>query len=401
MLKMKIKKKDKIKDEGGGGKGFQSIKQILAGLDLKKDKYISREFQKFGYNLAVQLNDLPHKSLYIKLAKEVPRPVLERALSFVKDSQPRSKARLFMWKLKDLQGGKIKREVGKVYIGTSGFSYPHWGGGVFYPKGLPQSQWLKYYARHFKTVELNVSFYRLPKKETFEKWRKVVETEGEFVFSLKGWRWITHVRKLKDCQEELEIFFEKVGGLSKEKWGREMGSKSRGGKWEVGGKKGSLSSPLTSRLASHFSPSTVILWQLPPSLTVDSSRLEKFLALLPTNYRYAFEFRNESWLGKKVFRVLQNFKAAAVFQDYPDWPRPQNVWPNEGITAEFVYLRFHGREALYTSGYSSKELGEWGEKIKRWRKQGLDVYGYFNNDALGYAVRNAKELYKLTEVDLK
>lgn len=262
--------------------------------------------------------------------------------------------------------------MNKIFIGTSGFSYPHWKG-IFYPKNLPPKDWFLYYRKHFDTVELNVSFYRLPKKETFSKWRKIAgPPAGGFVFSVKGWRWITHIRKLKNCQEEVRKFFDAAGELNRE-----------------------------SRIMNHDSEfkihnSNVVLWQLPPNLGVDLERLANFLEILPKNppagrqgWRHAFEFRHPTWADKEIFSLLQKSNAAVVFQDYPDWPIIRE------ITADFVYLRFHGRTGLYSSCYTKKELKNWAEKIKNWQKQGLDVYAYFNNDALGYAIQNAQKLKEL------
>ncbi len=254
--------------------------------------------------------------------------------------------------------------MSRAYIGTSGFSYPHWGNGIFYPKGLPQAKWFEYYCQHFKTVELNVSFYRLPKKEVFAGWR---EKAGEkFVFSVKGSRFITHIKRLKDCREAVERFF-------------------------------GAASPLRGRTSNEVRPHQelrhrdVVLWQLPPKMAFDKLRLKKFLAILPQNWRHAFEFRQESWLSDEVFKLLKSFKCAVVFQDYPDWPIASDA------TADFVYLRFHGKTSLYSSCYSEKDLKAWAEKINKWKRTGLDVYAYFNNDALGHAVENAKALKALAQ----
>lgn len=240
----------------------------------------------------------------------------------------------------------------QAFVGTSGFSYLHWKG-VFYPKGLPQRKWFEYYCQYFKTVELNVSFYRLPRKEVFAGWRRRAgPPAGGFVFSVKGSRFITHIKKLKNCQEPVKRFFEAASGLS-------------------GGS------------------ANVILWQLPPRFKANPERLIKFLKILPKNWHHAFEFRNSTWLTVKVYELLQKYNAAVVFQDSPGWPI------TEEITADFVYLRFHGKINLYSSCYTEKELREWAEKIKKWTKTGLDVYAYFNNDALGYAIENAQTLKKL------
>jgi len=255
----------------------------------------------------------------------------------------------------------------KVFVGTSGFAYSHWRG-IFYPQDLSPKDWFSYYTKYFDTVELNVSFYRLPRKEAFASWRK--KAGDKFVFAIKGWRMITHIRKLKKCQEEIKKFFEAANGL----------------KSQISNVK---SQNQISNLKSKNLNKDIVLWQLPPSLKFDSFRLADFLAMLPENWRYAFEFRHPSWGNEKTWEILREYKAAVVFQDFPGWP----IF--DEITADFVYLRFHGKESLYSSCYTEKELKDWAKKIKNWQKQGLDVYVYFNNDALGYAIENAKKLKAL------
>ncbi|MBU3957338.1 DUF72 domain-containing protein [Patescibacteria group bacterium] len=247
--------------------------------------------------------------------------------------------------------------MAEVWIGTSGFSYPHWGKGVFYPPDLPQRDWFLYYTKQFDTVELNVSFYRLPKKETFVNWRE--KAGPKFVFAVKGSRFITHIKRLKDCQEPVKRFFEAASLL------------------------------LGDRTSHQVGPRQVVLWQLPPRYKANLERLSQFLKLLPKNWRHTFEFRNESWLTDEIYKILKKHKAAIVFQDNPGWPI------TEKITADFVYLRFHGKTHLYSSCYTENELKEWAKKIKNWQKEGLDCYAYFNNDALGYAVENAQALKQL------
>lgn len=247
-----------------------------------------------------------------------------------------------------------------VFIGTSGFSYPHWGG-IFYPEDLKQKDWFSYYVKYFNTVEINVSFYRLPRIEVFATWRKKADEEcsfpGGFVFAIKGWRLITHVKRLKDCQAEIGKFFEAINPI----------------------------------LNSKFKVLNLVLWQLPPSLKGEPANLADFLNQLPRGWRYAFEFRNESWGQPKTWEILRRYKSAVVFQDYKDWPIFKEV------TADFVYLRFHGQKTLYSSCYTEEELKDWAKKIKDWRKRGMNVYAYFNNDALGYAVENAQKLRELVD----
>jgi uncharacterized protein YecE (DUF72 family) len=237
----------------------------------------------------------------------------------------------------------------RVYIGTSGYSYPHWRE-VFYPKDLPASKWLQYYARHFNSVELNVTFYRLPQKAVFKNWYQRVPKN--FVFVCKGSRFITHIKKLKGVEPAARLFFHRVN-LLKEKNG-------------------------------------VILWQFPPSWKIDTKRLESFLKILQKyQARNVFEFRNESWFYSDIYELLKKYQQALCIADSPNFPAVFE------LTADFVYVRLHGSKSLYGSKYTSTELKKWAIKIKKWQRQGMDVYVYFNNDAHGYAVENAKQLKRL------
>ncbi len=240
-----------------------------------------------------------------------------------------------------------------VLIGTSGYNYPHWWNGVFYPSELPQRKWLEFYAEHFDTVELNVSFYRLPKKEVFEGWYK--RAPKDFLFAVKGSRFITHIKRLKDCREPLSLLLDHAAPL-KEKMG-------------------------------------VLLWQLPPRFIFQKERLEEFCVLLSTlprskSLRHAFEFRDETWLCREAFRILEEFNFAFCIADGSGLPFVETV------TSEVVYLRLHGSQALYGSSYPDRELKEWAEKIRAWRDKGAMVFVYFNNDAYGFAVKNALALIK-------
>lgn len=239
-----------------------------------------------------------------------------------------------------------------LYVGTSGYAYSHWENGVFYPENLAKSKKLEYYSQHFKTVELNSTFYRLPGEKVFESWYK--KTPKDFVFSVKASKFITHTKKLEDFEEFWETFLERVLIL-KEKLGP-------------------------------------ILFQLPPGLKKDSKKLKNFLKTIthsiPQTLRFAFEFRNKSWCENQIYKILQKYNCAWVIADSPSWPKVFKV------TADFVYVRMHGSKVLFTSNYSHKELKDLGQKIKRWLKS-YDVYVYFNNDAKGYAIENAKELLEL------
>jgi uncharacterized protein YecE (DUF72 family) len=233
----------------------------------------------------------------------------------------------------------------KFYIGTSGFTYKHWQG-LFYPEELPQRQWLEYYARHFDTVEINSSFYHLPRPSTCENWRKRVPED--FVYVMKASRFITHLKKLEDVEKPLENFFEVIQPL-----GKKLGP---------------------------------ILFQLPPSLKKNLSVLRNFLAKLPEGYCYVFEFRNNDWYDDELFSLLDNTGIAFCIHDLPGKASPI------AATGSFVYVRFHGARKVYTSPYSDQELETWAGRLRGYAKKDLDVYAYFNNDIGGHAVENAKTL---------
>jgi uncharacterized protein YecE (DUF72 family) len=243
----------------------------------------------------------------------------------------------------------------KIYIGTSGYSYQHWADGVFYPEGLSSNKWLAYYAKYFDTVELNVTFYRLPNEKMFHSWYK--RTPDKFYFALKGNRFITHIKKLNDCEDAVDNFL-KLASVLKEKL-------------------------------------IIILWQLPPSLKINSKKLDTFCKLLK-NYKkincyHAFEFRHKTWFSSETYEILKKYNYGLCIAHSSRWPCI------EEITSDFLYLRFHGGEVLYGSEYSLDELKEWAEKVKKWHqnKKIKILFSYFNNDAYGFAVKNALEFRKL------
>lgn len=234
-----------------------------------------------------------------------------------------------------------------IFVGTSGFSYHHWVK-KFYPKEIKQASWLEYYARFFNTVEINSSFYRLPNEKVLEFWRE--RTPESFIFSIKGSRYITHTKRLLANQNSVDLFMQRAGGL-----------------------KGKLK---------------IVLWQFPPRFKADSERLRNFFRLLkPYSYRFAFEFRDESWFSAEIYEILRENNAALVLADSPDFPK------KEIQTADFSYIRLHGGKYLYSSNYSPEEMKKWSEKIGRLAEKG-DVFAYFNNDANAYAVKNALEIKK-------
>jgi uncharacterized protein YecE (DUF72 family) len=237
----------------------------------------------------------------------------------------------------------------KIYIGTSGWSYPSWYD-IFYPPDIASNKLLEYYSKTFKTVEINSSFYHSIQPSVYKNWYN--ETPKDFIFSIKASRYITHTKKLKDAKESWQTFEKSFQNL-KEKIG-------------------------------------VILFQLPPNFKKDFERLESFLKILPKKYRYTFEFRNESWFDEEIYSLLKKFNCALCVASTPNYPLV------EKITADFVYLRLHGSKILYASEYTIKELKQWAKKIKDWQGQGMDCYIYFDNDYEARAVEDAKELIALT-----
>ncbi len=256
--------------------------------------------------------------------------------------------------------------VGKLYVGTSGWSYPHWARGRFYPPGLKPGDWLGFLAERFSTVEINASFYRLPRPEIVARWRRV--TGARFRFAVKMWRRITHDRKLANCRAELESFL-----------------------------------AVPAELGPRCGP---LLVQLPPSLHEDAARLDGFLALLSevgsavrnggstrkarasrrTGWRVAVEFRHPSWLCAEVLEVLTRHGAALCLADLPRCPITE---PND---APFVYMRRHGPAGGYCGCYTPVQIAVDAERVREWIAAGRDVCVYYNNDVDGHAVENARQL---------
>lgn len=237
-----------------------------------------------------------------------------------------------------------------VIIGTSGYVYRDWKG-IFYPEDLPQKAWLSYYAKHFHSVEINATFYGSFSQETFQKWAG--QGGNDFTFTIKGTRYATHVKRLKEPEEPIERFFAAASGL---------GDKL-----------------------------SCVLWQFPGSFQYTDetfARLETFLKLLPQAIRQAMEFRHSSWFTNSVFTLLNRYGVGFVINDSSRFPA------FETVTGDFVYIRFHGPGKLYASSYSQEELEAWAKKIKKYRKT-CDVYCCFNNDFYGYAIENARKLMNI------
>jgi uncharacterized protein YecE (DUF72 family) len=238
--------------------------------------------------------------------------------------------------------------MARAYVGTSGWNYKHWWNNEFYPKELKPSQWLEFFAEHFDSVEINNSFYRLPQEETFKNWRKRVP--DRFTFAVKASRFLTHIKRLNDPEEPLDLFFSRAKYL-KERLGP-------------------------------------VLFQLPPRMRADLERLDIFLRTLKSHsvgkkVRSVLEVRDASWLVAPVFDLLKEYRVALCFADWRDLPI------TEPVTSDFVYVRRHYGSAG-GGNYGKRELDSDVAQIKKWLAQELDVYVYFNNDMGGHAIRNAK-----------
>jgi uncharacterized protein YecE (DUF72 family) len=230
-----------------------------------------------------------------------------------------------------------------IRVGCSGWNYQHWRNGVFYPPRLPARRWLEYYAEHFDTVEVNSTFYRLPRENAVANWAR--ESPSGFLFAVKMSRYVTHIKRLRDLPPSLELFYSRIRPL--------------------------VESPKLGPM----------LWQLPGTFHRDDERLAQALELLPAG-RHCFEFRHESWFVEEVYELLSSHGVALVIGDTPTRP-----FQAHELTADWTFIRFHHGTRGRHSNYSEGELEEWAQRIEAWAEQ-VDVYVYFNNDWNGYAVRN-------------
>ncbi|MDH3288200.1 MAG: DUF72 domain-containing protein [Betaproteobacteria bacterium] len=239
----------------------------------------------------------------------------------------------------------MARRRARILIGTSGWSYPHWRG-PFYPVDLPHEVQLAFYAERFRSVEINSTFYRLPERKTLKAWHDAVP--GEFVFAVKASRFITHMKKLNTPAPALRSFFRRI---------------------EV--------------LGDKLGP---VLFQLPPRWRCNPKRLASFLGSLSRDFRYAFEFRDPSWLTPDIYGLLAHHNAALCIYELAGYRSPI------AVTSRLVYIRLHGSEGPYQGCYDRRTLAHWAKKIRAWSSEGRSVCCYFDNDQLGYAALNAREL---------
>lgn len=244
---------------------------------------------------------------------------------------------------------KSKRVPANVFIGTSGYSYGEWRE-VFYPKGTPSAGYLSYYAEKFPAVEINSSFYNLPRATTIDKW--MTQVPPAFKFCLKLSRYITHMKKLVQPEEALERFFINI-----------------------------------SALQNHMGP---VLVQLPASLHFKKYKCEHFCKVLAEQYPefdFAIEPRHASWFTDESLDMLRKANIAFVISEAGD-----NFVGFEAVTSKHVYIRFHGPDKLYYSSHSNEQLRSYAKKIKAWSKAGHTCWVFFNNTAGINALNNAETL---------
>jgi uncharacterized protein YecE (DUF72 family) len=237
-----------------------------------------------------------------------------------------------------------------IRVGTSGWHYAHWRG-PFYPEKMRADQMLAYCVERFNSLEINNSFYRLPSRETFTSWRDA--TPDDFLFAVKASRFITHNKKLKDPQSSIERFFASVSALEP----------------KIG----------------------AILFQLPPQWGRNLERLEECLEAVPKGYRYAFEFRNDSWFGEETYTILRRHNAAFCVWDLAGTQSPRVV------TADYAYIRLHGPDQhKYSGSYSHEQLFDWLQYARDCQANGAKrVFIYFDNDQAGHAALNAMTLRQM------
>ncbi len=240
----------------------------------------------------------------------------------------------------------------RVRVGCSGWNYKHWRERV-YPAGLAAPRWLAHYASLFDTVEVNATFYRLPRPSAVANW--VEQSPDGFVFAVKASRYLTHIKRLTDLGEGVRRFYEHIEPLAR---------------------------------SPKMGP---VLWQLPESFHRDDDRLAAALEALPPG-RHCFEFRHQSWFADDVYALLRERGCALVIGDNPKRP-----FQTHELTTDWTFVRFHYGRRGRGGNYSERELDAWAERIARWRER-IEVFAYFNNDWNGYAVRNGISLARKLDV---
>jgi len=239
----------------------------------------------------------------------------------------------------------VNKPPAQLHIGTSGWSYDHWKG-PFYPEHLPGSRMLEYYAQRLNCVEINSSFYRLPRQQILQQWYN--STPDNFLFTVKASRYITHMKKLGEPRKTVPVLLDRV-----------------------------------STLGDKLGP---ILFQLPPRWHFNGARLDDFLNILSNDFRYVFEFRDRSWLNEQTFESLSRHAAAFCIYELDGYLSPKQ------ITTDFIYVRLHGPDGAYQGSYDEQTLDGWAGAFSTWARNGQAIYCFFDNDEYGYAVQDALRL---------
>lgn len=243
--------------------------------------------------------------------------------------------------------------MARAFIGTSGWQYKHWRE-KFYNKA-PARTWLSAASQAFGTIEVDGTFYKLQKRETFEKW--TAQVPPDFPFAIRGHRFTTHRKRLLEPVETIDKQVEPASGLR-----------------------------------DHLK---LVLWQLPPNFKINLPRLEEFLQALQSQWRgprHAMEFRESSWFTEEVRLMLERYRGVNTISHASKFP----MW--EATSTDVVYVRLHGAPYTYWSDYSEADLAGWVEKIRVWMAEERDVYVYFDNDADVCAPFNALRLQEMLGV---
>jgi uncharacterized protein YecE (DUF72 family) len=239
-----------------------------------------------------------------------------------------------------------RARAGRTFVGTSGWVYRSWREHLY--RGVPTRAWLAHASSTFDSLEINGSFYRQISPATYQRWRS--ETPPGFRFALKGHRFVTHYKRLRDVDRSIALLRDAASALG-------------------------------DKLA-------VVIWQLPGNFTSDPERLRGFVRSLGawSAVRHAIELRHRSWFTEEVEEILREAQVASCMSDAPDFP----LW--RAVTTDLVYVRLHGHSRKYASSYTRPHLRRWAADAEVWAREGRDVYVYFDNDAEGAAVRNALTL---------
>lgn len=246
-----------------------------------------------------------------------------------------------------MAGTESSNDAGRIFIGTSGWVYKEWANDFY--RGLKPKEHFQHYATQFPTVEINATFYRMPNLQMVHGWRN--KAPDGFIFAVKGSRFITHIKRLNNLERSVGNFIRRI-------------------------------TPLKEKLGP-------LLWQLPPNFKKDLSRLEQFLKRLPKKFSHALEFRHPDWIGPETFELLREHNVASIAISSLRMPMDTTV------TADFIYIRFHGLVGGAKHDYTREELEPWAKFVREQAEAGRNSYVYFNNDVNVRAPDNARMLMEM------